>query len=124
METFDILLAVAAVALVALATAWRDFGDKPKAVVTWTGVTVFFTVYCLIALYVAYGVVQASSSPLITSAGAVFALAWIGWGTLCVLRYLPAAKDMPNTLKRPFGLLGTGLLLLIAAAGFILFARF
>ena len=124
METFDILLAVAAVALVALATAWRDFGDKAKAVITWSGVTVFFTAYCLIALYFAYGVVQASPSPLITSAAAVFALAWIGWGTLCVLRYLPAAKDMPNTLKRPFGLLGTGLLLLIAAAGFILFARF
>ena len=54
-------------------------------------------------------------------AGIVFALAWVGWGTLWLLRYLPAAKGLPAVVKQPLGLLGLGLLVL-GAAGFAGFA--
>lgn len=122
MDTFDLLLAAAAIVLVGLATAWRDFGDKAKLTLAGAGLCVAYAVYCLIALsFVGNIFLSGSVDGLRAAGGVVFALAWIGWGALWLLRYLPAARNLSVRFKQPLGLIGLGLLVLGAAA-FAVFA--
>ncbi len=117
MDTFDILLAVAAVVLVALATAWRDFGDKVKLSLAGIGLCAAYAVYCLIAVvFVGNILLTATVEAPRAVAGVVFALAWIAWGAMWLLRYLPVARGLPVMAKRPMGLPGLGLLVLGGAA--------
>lgn len=122
MDTFDLLLAAAAVVLVGLATAWRDFGDKAKLTLAGAGLCIAYAVYCLIAVtFVGNILASGAVDALRAAGGVVFAVAWAGWGTLWLLRYLPAARNLPRRFKQPLGLVGMGLLVLGAAA-FAVFA--
>ena len=122
MDTFDLILAAAAIVLVGLATAWRDFGDKAKLTLAGAGLFVAFAVYSLIAVtFVGNILLSGAVDALRAAGGIVFALAWVAWGALWLLRYLPAARNLPARFKQPLGLVGMGLLVLGAAA-FAVFA--
>ncbi len=122
MDTFDLLLAAGAIVLVGLATAWRDFGDKAKLTLAGAGLCAAYLVYCLVAvLFVGNILTTVTIDPLRMAGGVIFALAWIGWGALWLLRYLPPARGLPVIYKQPLGVVGMGLLVLCGAA-FAVFA--
>lgn len=111
METFDILIAVVAVALVAVATARTD--PRINAAFTARTMTVFalYMGYCVIAvLVVFYSLRGAPVSALKAAAGTVFVLAWIGFGVMWLIKFVPKLKQPPALLRRPFGPLGLAFL--------------
>lgn len=117
MDMIDIVIAVAAIGLVAFATARRDARIDVTFAWKTLGLFALYIGYCTVAILLVFQVSQGGpAGPLKTVAGAVFVLAWIAFGMLWLIRLVPRPKEPPAILKQPFGPLGLGCLGIGAAA--------
>lgn len=125
METFDIVIAVVAVVLVIVATARTDPRINAVFTVRTMGLFALYMGYCVIAVLIVFYILRGAPVGMLkAAAGMVFVLAWIGFGVLWLIRYVPKLKQPPTVLKKPFGPLGLGFIAAAAAGITVLLLDF
>lgn len=125
MDVVDIVIAFGAIALVAIATARRDARIAVSFSWKTLGMFALYMGYCVLSILIVFQVTQgAPAGSLKAVFGALFVLAWIGFGMLCLIRFVPRLKEPPKLLTQPFGPLGLGCLAVGLAALAALVADF
>ncbi len=108
-------------ALIALA-AFRTMRTEQRIDLAFTlksvAALVVFLAYCVAGVLLIFALSPVNPGSTLALVATLFALTWIGFGGLWLIRMAPRTKQPPAFLDQPFGLLGKGFLAVAAACLF------